>query len=371
MAIIKEELIYRTNVKDVVAKLEAAIADKNLSSIKLYLQQGEVLQIEWNSELYSNANDTKARLEDIHRQIEVAEESKRQDDLEKAVEMCVEFDYFNEEVDRITQLKDAIITFNKETALALNVCELDDLKRQLQLAKAMGIHGNPLVNEIKEILFECDEVMQRHIQYMVAMELGDIALIVDRQITYYDARLMANKDLYDWRKHPDLKDPTVWASSRWTRREKRAAGFYKHSKDKIHESITKLKDTKLNAKALECNTSIRVVMGDKVASNLMLEAQELLIKALKNPELKVEVYLQLMKQLSENSNPASVKKGWQLFALCLRTFTVQSLEKMIFVFIRQNSRDSTLLLRILFSSVVLVSSRNKKPTLEYVETQFK
>lgn len=36
--------------------------------------------------------------------------------------------------------------------------------------------------------------------------------------------------------------------------------------------------------------------------------------------IRTELYVQLMKQLSENSNESSVQKGWELMALCLSTF---------------------------------------------------
>jgi len=367
LAIVKEELIYRTNVKDVIAKLEAAIEDKQLSSIKLYLQQGETLHIEWSPELNAKASETRDRLELIHAQIAFAEENKIQAELERAVEMCTEFNYYNEEVERVTQLRDAIIMFNKETALALNVCEFEMLNRQLRIAKTMGIQENPLINDIKVILFECDELMQRHIQHMVALELGDIALIIDRNIAFCDARLMPNKALYDWKAYPGFKDPTAWASSKWTRRAERAAGFFKFSKEKIHESLTKL-DSKLNEKAIECNTSIRVVMGDKIASNPMLEAKSLLIKVYKFPKLKEEVLLQLMKQLTKNPSPTSVAKGWKLFALLLRTFTSRALEERIFVFLRENCPSSISMLRLLFYSIVAQAS--KKPSQEFVDSEF-
>jgi hypothetical protein len=367
--VIKEELIYRTNVKDIIAKLEAAILAKSLSSIKLYLQQGETLQIVWDSGLLQTAKTTQDRLEEIHKQMELAEESKVQADLEKAVEMCLSFEYFNEEVDKITQLKETVVLFNQEAALALNVCEMSMLKRQMHLAKTLGLSSNPLVSDIKTMLFEFNELTQRHVQYMVAMELGDIALIIDRQILLFDSRMATNKDKFDWKKYSGLKDPTAWAASKWTRRTERAAGFYKHTRDHIHESLTKLSNPKLNVKALECFTSIRVVMGDKIASNSMQEAKDLLVKVRKNPELKEEVYIQLMKQLTDNADPAKISKGWRLFALCLKNFTSRVLEDMIFSFIRNRSGNSSELLRLLFYSEIYRQS--KKPSLEYVQEQFK
>lgn len=367
MLVIRQEVAAHLNAKDVTVELETAIAEKNLSKIKLLLQQRQILQLTCTLDLLSRAVVAEERLEAIHRQLELAEESKQEDALNLAVAMCADYDFFSEEVERVIQLKNSIVDYNKEAALALNICDLDSMRRVLQAAKAMGLHNNPYVSEIKRILFENSDLLQRHIQHMSALQLGDIALIIDRQIAFLDIKLMANRVLHDWKNYPDLKDPTAWASSKWTRRAERAAGFYRHTKDKPHECFTKLTG-RLNQLALECFASIRIVMGDVIASNPMVEAEALLLKVYKYPELKEEVYLQLMKQLSGNSNPASITKGWKLFALCLRTFSSQKLEHAIFVFIRQNSISAPRLLRLLFYSIVAI--RPKKPTLEYVTGTF-
>jgi len=49
-------------------------------------------------------------------------------------------------------------------------------------------------------------------------------------------------------------------------------------------------------------------------------AQDLLEQCLAAPELRNEVYCQIIKQLTENPSPQSVTKGWQLMRCCLQTF---------------------------------------------------
>lgn len=368
MGVYRDELISHSN-DNIDSMLETAVRIKRLDSIKHYLKARETMQLE-KTELSTNAVETMGRLEIIHKQIQQAVASMREADLDKAVAMCEDYNYTCEEAERVAQLRDSIVEFNRETSLALNICDLDMLKRQLQRATVLGIVENPLVNELKMILFDCDEILQLHIQHMRALELGDISLIVERQIAFYNLKLMANTAVYDWRKFHRLKDPTVWASTKWIRKESRAAGFYKHSMEKIHESMTKLSTSKLNAKAVECNSSIRTVMGDKIASNPMLEAKALLVAVWKNPELKEEVYCQLMKQLTDNVSPISTLRGWQLFSLCLKVFSSQPLEQMLFVFIREHCPASDILLKLLIYGIVTVT-RTKKPTLKFVEEQFK
>lgn len=49
-------------------------------------------------------------------------------------------------------------------------------------------------------------------------------------------------------------------------------------------------------------------------------AQDLLEQCLATPELRNEVYCQIIKQLTENPSPQSAQKGWQLMKCCLQTF---------------------------------------------------
>lgn len=369
VAVINEELGYRINSKEITEQPATAVATKSFSGMKLYVQKCVALHIQGKTELLDEARKTLIHLEDVHFQIRHAIETKRQEDLEKAVEMCRLSQYSGNEVDRVVQLKDEVEFFNKEAAVALNVCDLNDLKRQLHLAKTLGLTENPLVNEIKLILFECDDIQQKRIQYMAAMELADIALIIDRQVAYYDCKLGASRDLLNWRRSPGLKSPSQWVASKWTGKAELKATFYRHSRSCIHESMTELKSDKLNKKALECFRSILTVMGDRIASNPMFEAKELLLKAYKYPSLKEEILLQLMKQLSNNPDPTSISKGWRLLALCLRTFRPGRLEDILFVFIKANCGNSDALAKLMYYSIM--TSTNKKPTLAYVEALFK
>merc|ERR1712014_150408 len=75
-------------------------------------------------------------------------------------------------------------------------------------------------------------------------------------------------------------------------------------------------------------------MGEGVAS-------QGLTMGLKCPELRTEIYCQLMKQLTKNPREESSQRAWDLMALCCSTFPpTESFENFLVAFINANSASA-------------------------------
>ena len=63
-------------------------------------------------------------------------------------------------------------------------------------------------------------------------------------------------------------------------------------------------------------------MGDKKYNNPEALGTDIVSTCLRHPDIRNEVYAQIMKQLTENEsqNPNSVAEGWNLMFLCLSSF---------------------------------------------------
>jgi len=72
--------------------------------------------------------------------------------------------------------------------------------------------------------------------------------------------------------------------------------------------------------ACRIHKSVLGYMGDKTMSFPATLAQDILQKGLEIPELVDEIYMQTMKQLTNNPKPESIARGWQLMCMCVGTF---------------------------------------------------
>jgi hypothetical protein len=71
---------------------------------------------------------------------------------------------------------------------------------------------------------------------------------------------------------------------------------------------------------LEVHEDLLGYMGDKVMTFPAMLARDVLKKGLEFEQLRDEIFLQIIKQLTKNSNEKSVRKGWELMCLCVGTF---------------------------------------------------
>jgi hypothetical protein len=61
-------------------------------------------------------------------------------------------------------------------------------------------------------------------------------------------------------------------------------------------------------------------MGDRTYSQPNELARQLVMNCLAHPALRSEVYAVICKQLTNNPDPSSVQKGWDLMLICLNSF---------------------------------------------------
>ena len=83
---------------------------------------------------------------------------------------------------------------------------------------------------------------------------------------------------------------------------------------------------------------IQGYMGDRKGQYVDTYAQDMLEKGLHEPELRGELYCQLMKQLTRNDTPESQEQGWALMTLMLSCFPPPTtLENFLAVFLKHTA----------------------------------
>merc|ERR1719329_886197 len=110
-----------------------------------------------------------------------------------------------------------------------------------------------------------------------------------------------------------------------------------HSKAMINEALTKVPD-KLESEAKQSFTSILIWMGDRKEQELVRigSREEVLQAAQSGPELRDEVFVQVMKQLSNNPGTLSLLEGWQLMRdLCGTVLPSEELTEFLRCFLNE------------------------------------
>jgi myosin-7 len=79
-------------------------------------------------------------------------------------------------------------------------------------------------------------------------------------------------------------------------------------------------DKNLAKDAIGVRKSLLGYMGDKQMSFPETLAQDILKKGIEKSKLRDEIYLQIMKQLTDNPKSDSQAKGWQIMCMCCGTF---------------------------------------------------
>lgn len=124
---------------------------------------------------------------------------------------------------------------------------------------------------------------------------------------------------YEMKNFASLRSDADFAKGSILNKSKTKEGFLNHQATPIPKSISEM--SKENSKkAVEVHRNLLGYMGDKQMPFPAMLAQDVLRKGFENKALRDEIYIQLIKQLTNNPRPESVAKGWQLMCMCVGTF---------------------------------------------------
>jgi myosin heavy subunit len=129
----------------------------------------------------------------------------------------------------------------------------------------------------------------------------------------------AKQHKYDLQFYHLLRSPDDYARGVILQKSRTKAQQLVHQINKIQRSITAL-PREFNKRAQEIHSNLLGYMGDKQMPFPATLAQDLLRKGFTEKQLRDEIYVQIIKQVTMNPRPESVAKGWQLLCMCCGTF---------------------------------------------------
>jgi len=149
---------------------------------------------------------------------------------------------------------------------------------------------------------------------------------------------------YELRNFRRLKDAKEWAGEKFFgNKDEMAAHFITWQDHLIHapllryDSITDKDQQKEIRK--KCKVAFKYIMkymGQRKTKVLLDRGRQVVVDGLQTPQIRDEIYVGLIKQLTNNPEPEAVRKGWDMMGLCLTTFPPSpDFENFLEVFLRK------------------------------------
>lgn len=186
------------------------------------------------------------------------------------------------------------------------------------------------VGEVQRLLALPEEKLVE-LQLKRAVELQDPKRVQNREARLRDLYITKFHRLYEPSAYPRLRSPSEWAAAKTNRRplgklaasrsasEARAARMLEHSTKPLHLSLTDLERPDLNRESLQHFKAALAYAGERPDHLPNAQAHALLTAAVRTPELRPELYLQMLKQLNGCESAEATNRYWELLALLLLT----------------------------------------------------
>lgn len=347
--------------KILLAKMKLAIKNKNKDQIVDLIAQGKLIKYHWEKELFAQAIDLLKRLAEIDYYREKAKQEKNIGIIEMAIKKIEENDPNDPDLALLKKYIRIIIEIKEECLIALNVLDKTLMENVINKAKTIDYYHD-LIDTLNMLLNEMDEGSFQELQYKAALRLGDKTILLQRTLINKKKEICdipKAEEVYCLEKCPIIQDSAVWAKKSFiadvfgsTERQK---SFLVWTKVPIHKPITKINDKKLVEEAQETFKNILCYMGDKEHSSPTSCAQALVYSGLHNESLRDEIYVQLMKQLTENKNLISWGKGWNLMIYCLKAFSPIVTQNYLDYFIRTKAFFPEQILVVMYTKILFES----------------
>jgi myosin heavy subunit len=153
---------------------------------------------------------------------------------------------------------------------------------------------------------------------------GGLTTMTDSDIEQFRAErdkrhLKASNPKYRFSNYPRLRTRSDYAKGTLLHKKREMERMLVWQSSLSNKSLLDV-DKNLVKDAISIRKSLLGYMGDKSMSFPETLAQNILDKGMDKPKLRDEVYLQIMKQLTQNPKPDSTAKGWQMMCMCCGTF---------------------------------------------------
>jgi len=315
------------------AKLVAMIDSKDAASIKTVLQ--EAIQAGFNFpevELARSTLEVLQRTKDVKSQLQAAidvlqvkaETGLNEADLQPlllAIEMGTQLGEGFDELDEGVEMLEA---FKKHAQAKAGIEEAYASKDRVRIRACMDVCEDlqmqlDIMVLAKDLMKELDATHGK-----LAVSSGPSLQSAGQPYDEAEEKRQMRQEIakqarFDVKNYPNLRSADDFARGAVLNKSKIKESFLTFQAMVIPKSLTDL-SRENNKLALQIHKDLLGYMGDKQLPFPAMLAQDILRKGYEYKPIRDEIYMQIIKQLSNNARPESVAKGWQVMCMCVGTF---------------------------------------------------
>mmetsp|Transcript_14936 Transcript_14936/g.28233 ORF Transcript_14936/g.28233 Transcript_14936/m.28233 type:complete len:3070 (+) Transcript_14936:85-9294(+) len=295
--------------------------------------------------VYKHAVYALTRIQRIRATIAEADAKRTQELYEKAIADGEAYEYDvrarTDEFKETKNTRQLIGQINMEAKDCVKMIEENHMKEVLQRARDLKMTTKN-IEKIESYLENTSDEKLMQAQIRAATALQDMGRKVKISIRLKNWYLKKYKEQFELANFTKLRTPAGWAALKvfTMNREQLANGMLKHSKYDIHAAMTEMTHgVGNNAMARKMFKNLMGYMGDRQYQNPMALSEEICEVGLNNEDLRDELYLHCLKQLTDNESNNSRDKGWMHLSMLLHTFPPSGLDNFLDKWIHDNAGE--------------------------------
>eukprot|EP00462_Mataza_sp_D1_P024235 CAMPEP_0175127448 /NCGR_PEP_ID=MMETSP0087-20121206/4390_1 /TAXON_ID=136419 /ORGANISM="Unknown Unknown, Strain D1" /LENGTH=1428 /DNA_ID=CAMNT_0016409423 /DNA_START=43 /DNA_END=4329 /DNA_ORIENTATION=+ len=304
--------------------MEMQQAKVSMDHVVLQTALARAGQINLNTMIVNECRALYSKIMDTRTQLDAAIQSVDQSTLEAALANASSFGYQAVLVQAAMELHYRVSRINAVTDEAAGTLEEDQIRTVVTAANGIGM-TTPQLEYFRNLVDgPYDSFLEAQEQKAKQLQNHDRAIRI--QVKRRDILVQTKGAQFAFSSFNRLKQPMDWAKEKFFGREKRAANFLKWQKEKIHSpllqnTIADKKQYKQMKKITRTSfETLQMFMGNKKAKQLDVKMRALLQAGISNEVLRTELYVHILKQMTDPLDPSGNGKAWEAMALCLSSF---------------------------------------------------
>ncbi|KAL1507307.1 hypothetical protein AB1Y20_008153 [Prymnesium parvum] len=240
--------------------------------------------------------------------------------------------------------ENTVVAFDREAAEALRLVDRKSMESVLARAQQYNYNTPDLYDISEKLQLKEEDFVQ--MQLKTAVKMNDPTRIISREIALKKIFLEQHGASFVLSKCPALHPPAEWAAGSWFGNKRDLAeGMLTFTATPIHKSLTNFdklalepRQQKEHAKeAVSQFKNLLAFIGERKVSHPEDAASDWLRCGAEMPDLRLELFMQLMKQINGNPDDGSVKRVFVLlFASLMHFAPPNTIENFLAAFLRNN-----------------------------------